>query len=73
MTTCNRCIHYKMFQGEKCTRDMTLIDGRIIKQRNTGRIASQERDEKLAIWRNGNLERKPSDICGRQGKWFEQR
>jgi ABC-type glutathione transport system ATPase component len=73
MSTCITCTHHKYFQGSKCTRAMTLYDGTIIQQRNTGRMASQERDEKLMIWRKGNLHRASNDVCGVSGKWWERK
>ncbi len=71
--SCTTCAHHKIFQGSKCTRDMTLADGRILSQRNTGHMIEHERDEKLTIWRKGNLTRKGGDVCGKDAKHWQGR
>jgi hypothetical protein len=63
---CKTCLHYRVFQGEKCVRDMTMVDGRVVRVSSAGRATFQERDESLAIWRKGSLQRKG-------GKHWERR
>lgn len=65
MKGCELCVFYRP-ASSRCTRDMTMQDGRVIKQASSGRSAVDERNGRATIWQK--IKRRTSDICGKTAK-----